>query len=62
MVVTGGEGGGGVPERITHRNVTYGENVTYGPTAKLRRRDAGSARHAIDRAAAQFPNCRACSL
>ena len=61
MVLTGGLGGGGVAERIMHRDVTYGENVIYGPTAKVRRRDAGSARHAIDRAAAQFPNCRACS-
>jgi hypothetical protein len=48
--------------RIVHRDVTYGENVTYGLATKLRRRDAGSARHAIDMAAAQFPNCRACSL
>lgn len=45
-----------------HRDVTYEENVTYGPTAKVRRRDSGSARHAIDRAAAQFRNCRARSF
>jgi hypothetical protein len=61
MVVTGA-GRGGVAARIAHRDVTYGENVIYEPTAKLRRRDAGSARHAIDMAAAQFRNCRACSL
>jgi hypothetical protein len=42
--------------------VIYGEKVTYGQMAKPRRRDSGSARHAIDMAAAQFRNCRACSL
>jgi hypothetical protein len=40
----------------------YGENVTYAPAIKLRRRDFGSPRHAIDMAAAQFRNCRARSL
>jgi len=48
--------------RIAHCDLTYGENVTYGPATKLRRRDSGSGRHAIDMAAAQFSNCRAFSL
>jgi hypothetical protein len=47
---------------IVHRDVIYGENVTYGPAPKLGRGDAGARGHAIDRAAAQFRNCRACSL
>jgi lysophospholipase len=43
-------------------DVIYGENVTYAPATGLLCRDSGPARHAIDRAGAQFPNCRVRSL
>ncbi len=43
--------------RITQRDVTYEKSVTYGPAAKLRRRDAGWPGRAIDMAIAQFLNC-----
>jgi hypothetical protein len=50
----GATGAGRLAEAITHCDVTYEENVIYGEATKVRCRDSGSPRHAI--------NCRACSL
>jgi hypothetical protein len=47
---------------IMQRAVTYEENVTYGPATKPHCQDAGSPGHAIETTAAQFRDCRACSL
>ena len=58
----GATGAGRLAEAITHCDVTYEENVIYGEATKFRCRDSGSPRHAIEMAAAQFRNCRACSL
>jgi hypothetical protein len=53
---------GGWPTGSCTTPSSMGKNVIYAQATKLRRRDAGSARHAIEMSIAQFRDCRTCSL